>query len=658
MKNAGDHCPTAAGALATPGSVTCPVLRTRGPRRVDARQAGGLPGRLRRMRPRLCRPCAAPGRGLIVSPGGQRSAGEKRAQKGNFRAPNGSRSGSIIAEPTALVRTLHCDGIPMTYRSRWCRTAPFVALLVAPWLTFCSDDDSERTKAPASGAGGGSGAAGRGGAGAGTLECAGCSPPSVCGEPANVCACGCLDGQPFELPSGPFVCKGGCLERARGGAAGAGGAGGAGGASCASAEAGRLCVRGVPDPEIGREVLSADGPVTFQVFPKGCYSSSCTIVREASCEASPATGGAFELTAAFCLESTEGPQGCTADCNGGGVASCERAPAAAGQYRAKLGALEVTFDVPSALPVGGACDGDPLLAYSCSSPFGGVASTISSPSKRTAAMFAKSSAYNPAQGRGLSGRPGGCPRGSHRSGHARWRHLALRSMGSLRAVGGTSNGRQRMVASSGPSRFLGYRPRTHPILRPGGPGRIDLLRAGCPTCHCHDGDPPSLEAGDDRARRAPDEARHAVVVGRPRAEEGSRRAVPRAGAPARGAQRPLKRAAPPFARAGLRFFWTRRHPSEVAAPLSRAVRAPPRGRWAVLESVLGTPEGSLGRSQERFGHPRGVVGPFSRAFWAPLRGQCAALESGCATPMGAFFAGFWGVSALEGGGTSTGSKTS
>ncbi len=146
-----------------------------------------------------------------------------------------------------------------------------------------------------------------------------------------------------------------------GGAAGSGGFAGQGGAGgdngvCSNAPIGRFCVRGAIDAATNQEVLSADGPVQFQVFPKGCFSSSCTKIHEASCTAMEATDNVVQVNGTFCLEDVAAPA-CTADCNGGGFADCAVSTLAAGTYTATLGALQITFDVPSNLPLGGVCVG-------------------------------------------------------------------------------------------------------------------------------------------------------------------------------------------------------------------------------------------------------------------------------------------------------------
>jgi hypothetical protein len=122
--------------------------------------------------------------------------------------------------------------------------------------------------------------------------------------------------------------------------------------SCTDTPIARVCVRG--DQFGGGETLVAGGTVRFEVYPKGCHSSSCTKRVEASCAVQKNEGNVITLGGKFCLGST-GDTVCTPDCGGGGVGSCNAAGVAAGQYSAKLGTLEVAFEVPSTLPSGGAC---------------------------------------------------------------------------------------------------------------------------------------------------------------------------------------------------------------------------------------------------------------------------------------------------------------
>ena len=126
--------------------------------------------------------------------------------------------------------------------------------------------------------------------------------------------------------------------------------------TCSDTPIARLCVRGDQTGGGTGEPLVAGGTVRFQVFPKGCHSSSCTKIVEASCAVQKNEGNVITLGGKFCLGSTGGTV-CTPDCSGGGFGSCSAAGVAAGQYTAKLGTLEVAFEVPSTLPSGGACAG-------------------------------------------------------------------------------------------------------------------------------------------------------------------------------------------------------------------------------------------------------------------------------------------------------------
>jgi hypothetical protein len=137
---------------------------------------------------------------------------------------------------------------------------------------------------------------------------------------------------------------------------GPGGAGGQGGAcGFEQASAGTLCVRGEADPN-GGEQLQAGGRVSFEIIPAGCWSSSCTIVHQASCEISRQEMGVLDLSADFCFEVTS-TQPCTDDCGGGDTAHCGVMSLEAGSYEARIGDLNVAFDVPSKLPNGGSCAG-------------------------------------------------------------------------------------------------------------------------------------------------------------------------------------------------------------------------------------------------------------------------------------------------------------
>lgn len=120
---------------------------------------------------------------------------------------------------------------------------------------------------------------------------------------------------------------------------------------------GRLCVRGRADGfPATSELLEVGGFVRFQVFPAGCFSTSCTLRYGDYCSVDEREGNEWSLSAGFCLAENVPPGGgCTADCSGGGTASCTAAELEPGSFRAVLGELEIAFTVPSVLPVGGRC---------------------------------------------------------------------------------------------------------------------------------------------------------------------------------------------------------------------------------------------------------------------------------------------------------------
>jgi hypothetical protein len=120
-------------------------------------------------------------------------------------------------------------------------------------------------------------------------------------------------------------------------------------------EVAQICVHG--DFQGDNEVLTPGKPVHFQLGPKGCMSSSCTIVYEASCSVTGTQS--LTLSGTFCLGST-GAGVCTPDCGGGGAAQCDSQNLQAGEYVATIGNLQVNFTVPSTLPAGGICAGNPF----------------------------------------------------------------------------------------------------------------------------------------------------------------------------------------------------------------------------------------------------------------------------------------------------------
>ena len=118
----------------------------------------------------------------------------------------------------------------------------------------------------------------------------------------------------------------------------------------------KMCVRGTPGAD--GETIAEGAPLQVMVFPKDCWSSSCTTVHEASCAI--AGGEPFTVSGGFCLEPT-GEGACTPDCSGGGFTTCESEEGlVAGDHAVSLGDLSVTFTVPSVVPFGGICAGSPF----------------------------------------------------------------------------------------------------------------------------------------------------------------------------------------------------------------------------------------------------------------------------------------------------------
>jgi hypothetical protein len=143
-----------------------------------------------------------------------------------------------------------------------------------------------------------------------------------------------------------------------GGSTGDGGSGGTGGGPMCDMEpfGNTLCVRGESNGTSLGETLRAGGPVTFEVYPEGCFSSSCTETIVAECSVDGGALGALAISAKFCLNDTsEQPGGCTADCGGAETASCGLNAIEAGKYTASPGDLQLDFTVPSTLPFGGEC---------------------------------------------------------------------------------------------------------------------------------------------------------------------------------------------------------------------------------------------------------------------------------------------------------------
>lgn len=122
---------------------------------------------------------------------------------------------------------------------------------------------------------------------------------------------------------------------------------------CQDAESSKFCVRG--NSGSSGEGIAAGDPIQVMVFPKGCWSSSCTTTQQALCTIQP-SGSDFGVQGAFCLTVATGIP-CTADCSGGNFATCQGGTWTAGVHKVSLGGVSVDITVPSTLPFGGACAG-------------------------------------------------------------------------------------------------------------------------------------------------------------------------------------------------------------------------------------------------------------------------------------------------------------
>jgi hypothetical protein len=209
------------------------------------------------------------------------------------------------------------------------------------------------------GAGSGGAASGRGGtAAAGTSSSGAGGVNCGCGLRAYVPVCG-VDGATYNAVCGvecvPVVvaCDGECPCGGTGGSgSGSGGTGML--PACTPVAPAMLCVRGNPVPN--GEMIENGGLLLVEVYPEGCWSSSCTYVAQANC--SIAAGDVFRVGASFCFTAETDPNvGCTDDCGGGGLAECKGGPLVTGDQRVTLGDLELVLSVPSTLPVGGVCVG-------------------------------------------------------------------------------------------------------------------------------------------------------------------------------------------------------------------------------------------------------------------------------------------------------------
>ena len=125
------------------------------------------------------------------------------------------------------------------------------------------------------------------------------------------------------------------------------------GCSVGKTEAGQVCIVGGSGD--GPHDLGAGEPISVRVFPKGCFSSSCTLRYRNLCQVSQDEAG-LVAEASFCLRDIGGDDACTADCAGGGFADCVLAKGLPdGNYSLRLGDLEVAFSVPSQVPSEGIC---------------------------------------------------------------------------------------------------------------------------------------------------------------------------------------------------------------------------------------------------------------------------------------------------------------
>jgi hypothetical protein len=90
-------------------------------------------------------------------------------------------------------------------------------------------------------------------------------------------------------------------------------------------------------------------PAHFTVTPKGCFSTSCHQFAHAGC-AVVDEGASLRLDSLLCVATVTGPFPCINDCSGVGTAGCGSGPLASGTYTARLGLLELSFQVPGDIP--------------------------------------------------------------------------------------------------------------------------------------------------------------------------------------------------------------------------------------------------------------------------------------------------------------------
>jgi hypothetical protein len=127
-------------------------------------------------------------------------------------------------------------------------------------------------------------------------------------------------------------------------------------AACEHPPIARLCVLG--DIGNAHDFLVTGHPIQVQLWPKGCFSSSCTQIVGATCDVGAEVQGEVQVSGGFCLADKSTPGGpCTADCSGGSTATCEGGAWTAGQHVVRAGNLAVTVEVPAAIEMGGVCTG-------------------------------------------------------------------------------------------------------------------------------------------------------------------------------------------------------------------------------------------------------------------------------------------------------------
>ena len=145
-----------------------------------------------------------------------------------------------------------------------------------------------------------------------------------------------------EAPPGWQVTTGSCCDAA----------------PCQATQQARFCVRGKSGSQ--GESIAVGDPIQVNVFPGGCWSSSCTKAQEATCSVQWSGGEPWDnvnVGGSFCLLDTSNGGACTADCNGGHFATCSAGTWAAGSHTVNMGSLQLKVDVPSVVPFGGACMG-------------------------------------------------------------------------------------------------------------------------------------------------------------------------------------------------------------------------------------------------------------------------------------------------------------